>query len=135
LFADLLRQFRTFPLVLSGLALLAAAVIVANAVALSTIERRKEIGLLKSMGAKARWVIVQLVLENTLLGFVGGVIGLSLAVANVVALTGLLGIDLVISPQIIVGVLVLTVVLSSSVTLFSAVPAARERPMDILRGE
>ena len=135
IFADLLRQFRTFPLVLSGLALLAAVVIVANAVALSTMERRKEIGLLKSMGAKARWVIVQLVLENSLLGFVGGVIGLSLAIAGVVALTGLIGLDLVISPQIIIGVLILTVVLSSSVTLFSAVPAARERPLDILRGE
>lgn len=135
IFADLLRQFRTFPLVLSGLALLAAVVIVANAVALSTIERRKEIGLLKSMGAKARWVIVQLVLENSLLGFVGGVIGLTLAIVGVVVLTGLVGIDLVISPQIIIGVLILTVVLSSSVTLFSAVPAARERPLDILRGE
>jgi putative ABC transport system permease protein len=135
LFADLLRQFRTFPLVLSGLALLAAVVIVANAVALSTMERRKEIGLLKSMGAKARWVVVQLVLENSLLGLVGGAIGLSLAVVGVITLTKLIGIDLVISPQIIVGVLALTVVLSSSVTLFSAVPAARERPLDILRGE
>ena len=43
-------------------------------------------------------------------------------------MTSLLGIDLVISPAIIVGVLRLTVVLTFSVTLFSAVPAARERP-------
>jgi len=135
IFADLLRRFRTFPLVLSGLALLAAVVIVANAVALSTIERRKEIGLLKSMGAKARWIVVQLVLENSLLGFIGGAIGLSLAIAGVIALTSLIGIDLVISPQIIIGILALTVALSSTVTLFSAVPAARERPLEILRGE
>ena len=133
--SELLKQFRTFPLVLSGLALLAAVVIVANAVALSTMERRKEIGLLKSMGAKARWVVVQLVVENSLLGLTGGAIGLALAFAVLFAMTSLLGIDFVFSPAIIVGVLALSVVLTSSVTLFSAVPAARERPLDILRGE
>ena len=135
LFAELVEQFRLFPLVLSGLSLLAAVVIVANAVALSTIERRKEIGLLKAVGAKARWITVQLVFENTLLGFVGGLIGLALAFGIMVAITMFLGFDLVTSPGIIAGVLVLTIVLSATVTLFSAVPAARERPLDILRGE
>ena len=135
LFAELLDQIRIVPLVLSGLVLLAAVVIVANAVALSTLERRKEIGLLKAVGAKARWVTVQLVFENTLLGFVGGLIGLALAFGILVAVTMFLGFDLVISPTIIIGVLALTVVLSSIVTLFSAIPAARERPLDILRGE
>ena len=135
LFAELLDQIRIVPLVLSGLVLLAAVVIVANAVALSTLERRKEIGLLKAVGAKARWVTVQLVFENTLLGFVGGLIGLALAFVLLVVVTTFLGIDLVVSPAIIIGVLALTVVLSSTVTLFSAIPAARERPLDILRGE
>jgi hypothetical protein len=135
LFAELLDQFRMFPLVLSGLSLLAATVIIANAVALSTLERRKEIGLLKAVGAKARWVTVQLVFENTLLGFVGGLIGLALAFGALVAITMFLGFDLVTSPAIIIGVLALTVVLSSTVTLFSAIPAARERPLDILRRE
>jgi ABC-type antimicrobial peptide transport system permease subunit len=135
LFADLLRQFRTFPLVLAGLSLLAAVVIIANAVALSTIERRREIGLLKAVGAKARWVVVQLALENTLLGFVGGLIGLAIALAALLAITMLLDIALVISPVIIIGVLVLSTVLSLVVTLLSAYPAAQERPLDILRGD
>ena len=135
LFATILRQFRTFPLVLSSLALLAAVVIVANAVALSTIERRKEIGLLKSSGAKARWVIIQLVVENSLLGLIGGAIGLGLAIVGLIALPSLLGIEFSVSPFIIIGVLLLTIVLTASVTLFSAVPAARERPLEILRGE
>jgi ABC-type antimicrobial peptide transport system permease subunit len=102
IFAELLEQIRMFPLVLSGLSLLAAVVIIANAVALSTIERRKELGLLKAVGAKARWVTVQLVVENTLLGFVGGLIGLGLAFLVLVAITALLGYDLVTSPGIIV---------------------------------
>lgn len=76
-----------------------------------------------------------MVFENTLLGFVGGLIGLALAFGILVAVTMFLGFDLVTSPAIIIGVLALTVVLSSIVTLFSAIPAARERPLDILRGE
>ena len=135
LFAELLDQIRIVPLTLSGLVLLAAIVIVANAVALSTLERRKEIGLLKAVGAKARWITVQLVFENTLLGFVGGVIGLALAFGVLVTTSILLGFDVVVSPGIIAGVLVLAIVLSATVTLFSAVPAARERPLEILRGE
>ena len=135
LFADLLKTFRTFPLVLAALSLLAAVVIIANAVALSTMERRREIGLLKAVGAKARWVVVQLALENTLMGFVGGLIGLGLALAALLAITMLLGIALVISPAIIIGVLVLSTVLSLVVTLLSAFPAAQERPLDILRGD
>jgi ABC-type antimicrobial peptide transport system permease subunit len=134
-FAELLEQIRLFPLVLSGLSLLAAVVIIANAVALSTMERRREIGLLKAVGAKARWVTVQLVFENTLLGFVGGLIGLALAFVALLVITFFLGFDLVTSPVIIGGVLALTVALSSVVTLFSAIPAARERPLDILRRE
>jgi putative ABC transport system permease protein len=110
-------------------------VIIANAVALSTIERRREIGLLKAVGAKASWVVVQLALENTLLGFVGGLIGLGIALAALLAVTLLLEIDLVISPVIIIGVLVLSTVLSLVVTLLSAYPAAQERPLDILRGD
>ena len=135
LFADLLKSFRTFPLVLAALSLLAAVVIIANAVALSTMERRREIGLLKAVGAKARWVVIQLALENTLLGFVGGLIGLAIALAALFAITSLLGIALVISPVIIIGVLVLSTVLSLVVTLLSAFPAAQERPLDILRGD
>lgn len=135
LFAELLDQIRIVPLTLSGLVLLAAVVIVANAVALSTLERRKEIGLLKAVGAKARWITVQLVFENTLLGFVGGLIGLALAFGVLVATSILMGFDVVASPTIIAAVLALAIVLSATVTLFSAVPAARERPLDILRGE
>ena len=83
---EVLRRMRTAKvqtpiLILSGLSLLAAVVIIANAVALSTLERRKELGLLKTVGAKARWVVVQLLIENTLLGFVGGLIGLAIAFA------------------------------------------------------
>ena len=76
-----------------------------------------------------------MVLENTLLGFVGGLIGLGIALVALLAITMLLKIDLVISPIIIVGVLVLSTVLSLAATLLSAYPAAQERPLDILRGD
>ncbi len=133
----LIEHFTLIPLALSGLSLVAAVVIIANAVALSTIERRREIGLLKAVGARSNWVVVQLAVENTFLGFVGGAIGLALSIAVLaVVVLGVGGeLSLIISPAIVVGVLALTVVLSLSVTLISAYPAARARPLDVLRGD
>ncbi len=137
-YENLIGHFVMIPLILSGLSLVAAVVIIANAVALSTLERRREIGLLKAVGARSGWVVVQLAMENTVLGFVGGVIGVALSIA-VLAIVGSAfgggGLSLSISPVIVLGVLALTVVLSLSVTLISAIPAARARPLDVLRGE
>lgn len=68
------------------MALLVAAFGVANTMTMAILERTKEIGLMKAIGATDRDVMTIFLTEAALVGFSGGVagVGLSLFVQNVV---------------------------------------------------
>ena len=78
-FKDILDRIAVFPTVLSIMALFAGAVIIANSVALATMERRREIAMMKAVGAKGSRVLTALLIENGIIGLVGGAIGASLS--------------------------------------------------------
>ncbi|HEX6694022.1 MAG TPA: FtsX-like permease family protein [Longimicrobiales bacterium] len=61
----------------SALALLAGAVLIANAVGLSLVERKRELGVLKAIGYGRKHVMSVIALENGLLGCVGGLAGVA----------------------------------------------------------
>ncbi len=89
-FINQLNQFfGTMRLMLGGIggvALLVAAFGVANTMTMAILERTKEIGLMKAIGATDRDVMTIFLTEAALVGFSGGVagVGLSLFVQNVV---------------------------------------------------
>lgn len=62
---------------LAALALVAGAVLVANAVGLALIERRREIGMLKAVGYARRHLMLTLLVEYGLLGLLGAAAGLA----------------------------------------------------------
>lgn len=62
---------------IAALALLAGAVLVANAVGLGLLERRKELGILKAIGWTRRWVLGSVLIENGLLGALAGTTGMA----------------------------------------------------------
>ena len=75
----IIDQFAAIPTVVGLLSLMAAAVIMANGVALATLERRRQIGILKALGMKRRKVLAALLLENALIGALGGALGVGLS--------------------------------------------------------
>ena len=62
---------------IAALALLAGAVLVANAVGLGLLERRKELGILKAIGWTRLWVLGSVLIENGLLGALAGTTGMA----------------------------------------------------------
>ena len=63
----------------AGVALLVSSLGIANTMLMSVLERRREIGIMKAVGA-ANWQLQALfVLEGGLIGLVGGALGLLLA--------------------------------------------------------
>ena len=63
---------------LASLALFAGAIIIANAVALAMLERRREQAVLKSVGYTSGRVLAGVLVENGVIGGLGGVLGMIL---------------------------------------------------------
>src|SRR5206468_4956090 len=68
-----------FPEIIAALSLFAGATIIANTVALAMLERRREIGVMKAVGAKRRTILQFLFVENAIIGFLGAAAGVGLA--------------------------------------------------------
>jgi macrolide transport system ATP-binding/permease protein len=74
-------------LLLGGLSLIVGAIGIGNITLVSVIERIGEIGLRRSIGATRGHVAAQFLLESTSLGIVGGILGASLGILIVVAVS------------------------------------------------
>jgi len=128
----------TIQAVLGGIAaisLIVAGVGIINTMTISVLERTKEIGTLKALGAKSRNVLLMFITESVLTGIVGGAIGavfgmfLSDLIGRIIGLAAapslLLGTE-------VVGFAVITSVLSG---LYPAWRASNLSPVEALRYE
>jgi predicted lysophospholipase L1 biosynthesis ABC-type transport system permease subunit len=136
LFDKLIDRLTLFPEILAALSLFAGAVIIANTVALAMLERRREIGVLKAVGARRRTILEFLLLENAVVGFLGALVGIILAMAIATVADGLyLQVVPSFDPITIGGLLLLGVALAVGASSLTALPASTERPMAVLRYE
>ena len=65
-------------ILISGISLVVGAIVIANIMFVSVVERTKEIGVRRAMGARRRDIRWQFLLEAALLAAIGGVIGVAL---------------------------------------------------------
>lgn len=145
-FSRILDQILAFPLLLSLLSLFSGAILIANNVALAMLERRTEIGVLKAIGAKRRRVLSMLIWESSLVGFLGGLIGVGAGIVlallvPLLANTASRGsgraalISISWSPLTALLLLALGAGLAIVATLVSAWGAVQEKPLVVLRYE
>jgi putative ABC transport system permease protein len=133
---QILTRVRILLWLVTGAALLAAALAVGASSAASVIERRTEIGLMKALGAGSATVGFLLAAEQLLLAFVGGGAGYALGIV----LARLLGEKIFgAAPEPSLIVFFAIIALAAGVTILgSAFPlhrASRIEPAPILRGE
>lgn len=74
-------------LVLGGISLLVGAIGIANVTLVSVLERTGEIGLRRALGATRRHIATQFMFESAVLGALAGLIGASLGVLVIVAVS------------------------------------------------
>lgn len=74
-------------LLLGGLSLVVGAIGIGNITLVSVIERTSEIGLRRAIGATRWHIAIQFLLESTSLGIVGGILGASLGILIVIAVS------------------------------------------------
>ncbi len=136
LIGRLIDQFAAIPTIVGLLSLFAAAVIMANTVALSTLERRRQIGILKAIGLKSRRVLQVMFIESSLIGLLSAVIGIGLSAVliSLLSAAGGITIPLPADARLTAFVLLIAAVLIGwTATFLSARVALKERVMNVLR--
>jgi putative ABC transport system permease protein len=130
-----------FVVIIAGISLLVGGVGIMNTMYTSVLERTREIGIMKSIGATNNTIFSLFSLESGLLGMVGGIIGVLLGLTMAFGMSALgravLGSDLIqaqVSPLLIVGSLLFSFILGMGAGIVPAVQASKLPPVDALRG-
>jgi putative ABC transport system permease protein len=145
-FEDLLTKVRVALLGLALVALMLACLGIANTMYTAVLERTREIGLLKALGARSRDVLLLFVTEAALIGLAGGLVGAGAAVGlasmgnsavnRLTESVSTVGLDVFrADASVVAAALLLAVVLSMVSGLLPAFRAAREDPARALRYE
>jgi putative ABC transport system permease protein len=133
---DLLNNLIVMLTALASLAMFAGIIIIANAVALAMLERRRELGILKAVGHTSGDVLGEVLIENSVVGFTGGLLAMLLVTAALAILDKLIfknGFG--VSTAITLGIIAASAVVCMAVAALVAWPSTRVRPIEVLRYE
>jgi len=132
---------------IASIALIVASIGIMNTMLTSVMERTREIGIMKAIGADNKDVMLIFIIEGMLVSIVGGVIGLLLGVFGSQGITSLLssggmmggGGGMSFSPIISISSIILAIGVSLIVGIFSSLypawKAARMSPIEAVRYE
>ena len=129
---------RTLTVLLAGIAalsLLVGGIGVMNIMLVSVTERTREIGLRKALGAPPRIIRRQFLVEASVLGLAGGVLGAGLGIAGALIIPHFIANPIAISPTAIAVAIVVAVAVGVTFGVYPASRAARMAPIDALRSE
>ncbi len=124
---------------LAAISLFVGGVGIMNTMYTSVVERTKEIGIMKSVGARNSAIMWIFLIESGVLGVVGGVIGVGLGLlvgkgAEIAAgLYGISSLQAWMGWPLIVGALLFSFVVGAVAGTLPAVQAAKMNPVDALR--
>ena len=126
---------------IAGISLVVGGVGVMNTMYTSVLERTREIGVMKAVGATNGHVLAIFLIESGLMGLVGGAVGVVLGLV----LSGVAGVVIrtafhvkfvsVVSPALIIGTLLFSFFIGALAGLLPARRAAKLPPVDALRYE
>ncbi len=137
---SLLGVLTIFVMGLAGISLIVGGIGIMNAMITSVLERTKEIGIMKALGATNNTILTIFLLESAFIGIVGGIIGIivGFGLAEIIALIGTesgFALAAVKNLEIILGALFFSVVVGVASGFYPALRAAKLDPVDALRYE
>ena len=121
---------------LASFSLLVAIIVISNTMYLTIIDRKREIGIMKAIGASNITVLKNLAIENLVIGAIGGILSLVILYLAFFGLSIILQIgDTPISFTILIGIFILSLVISVLASIVPAYNTSKIRPLSVLRYE
>jgi putative ABC transport system permease protein len=127
---------------IAGISLLVGGIGIANTMFMSVMERIREIGILKALGATNSDVTNLFLIESGLIGLVGGAIGIFFGFIATLAITGIgytnpagIGIRATLTPELTLFALGFSIFVGIASGIFPARKAAKLQPVEALRYE
>ncbi|MDQ1325295.1 MAG: putative transport system permease protein [Campylobacterota bacterium] len=119
----------------AAISLVVGGIGIMNIMLVSVTERTREIGIRMAVGAMAKDILIQFLIESIVLSGLGGIVGVVLGVAISFGATLWLDIALVIDPAITMIALLFSMLIGIVFGIIPARKAANMNPIDALRYE
>ncbi len=127
---------------IAAISLLVGAIGISNTMFTSVLERTKEIGILKAIGAKERDILALFITEASIMSLIGGVVGLIIGTALAQGMILLLPklftmpssthLRLILNPLLLIGSLIISIVIGALSGFLPARKAARLNPIEAI---
>ncbi|MDK2826743.1 MAG: putative transport system permease protein [Methanolobus sp.] len=139
--SEMMSSLTLFLGAIAGVSLIVGSVGIANTMFTSVLEKTKEIGTMKAIGAKNKDIMMIFLFNSALVGFVGGVLGIVLSLV-LTSLMPYLGISIMrssmgmtVAPYLMVLGISIAVVIGVLSGIIPAYNASKMKPVDALRYE
>jgi len=133
---------------IAAISLIVGAVGIANTMFTSVLEKTKEIGIMKAIGAQDKDIMIIFLLNSGLIGLIGGLGGVILGFFTSMGISSFGGIQstgrgfmggfgssVYISPQLVIGTLLFSILIGMLAGAIPAYRASKLKPVDALRYE
>ena len=134
-FDNILTTLNLFVTFVAGISLFVGGIGVMNIMLVSVIERTKEIGIRKAIGAENRDILIQFLMESIILTGCGGIIGIIFGILFAVLIGNFVGIPPIFSASSILSSLGVSMGIGIIFGVAPAKKAAELNPVDALRSE
>ena len=140
--ASILNLVQSVLIGIAGISLLVGGIGIMNTMYTSVLERTRDIGVMKAIGARNINIMWIFLIESGIIGLVGGAIGCAIGISISKSIeyisSASLGVDYLkasVAPELIIGALAFSFIVGMLSGTLPAVRAARLKPTDALRYE
>jgi putative ABC transport system permease protein len=120
---------------IAGISLLVGGIGIMNIMLATVLERTREIGIRRAIGARQRDIVRQFLIEAVLISIVGGLVGIATGFGGSVIIAAIAGWATVVTATSVIVAFGVSVTIGLLFGIYPAMQAARLDPIEAIRYE